>query len=144
MLNGLFLKCSNLIDIIYLYRWGLNNMDDRSKSRIVFHVNASIGFDGKTVNGEVENLSINGMFMNTVENIPAGQDVDVSIYLSGTTSELSIKIIGVIIRKDFKGVAVKFTQIGFDSYIHLKSIIEFNRLDETKIIKEFEESFKPE
>jgi phage baseplate assembly protein gpV len=119
-------------------------MDDRTKSRVVFHVNASIDYDGRTINGEVENLSINGMFMKTAEDIQLDKDVEVSIYLSGTTSELSIKINGIIVRREERGIAIKFTQIGFDSYIHLKSIIDFNKMDENKIIREFEETFSPE
>jgi len=119
-------------------------MDDRIKSRVVFHVNATINADGRTINGEVENLSINGMFMKTGEDLPVDKEVEVSIYLSGTTSELSIKINGIIIRRDDGGVAIKFTQIGFDSYVHLKSIIDFNKMDENKIIREFEETFTTE
>jgi hypothetical protein len=119
-------------------------MDERNKSRVVFHVNASLDYNGRTINGEVDNLSINGMYVNTEEKIPVDKEVEVSIYLSGTTSELSLKINGIIIRQDDKGVAVKFTQIGFDSYVHLRSIIDFNKLDENKIIKEFEDTFVEE
>lgn len=119
-------------------------MDDRTKSRVVFHVNASVNDDGRIIDGQVENLSINGMFMKTSENLKVDKEVEVSIYLSGTTSELSLKINGIIIRSDDSGIAVKFVQIGFDSYVHLKSIIEFNKMDENKIIREFEETFSTE
>jgi len=113
-------------------------MNERNKSRVVFHVNASLEYDGHTANGDVENLSTNGMFMNTSENIPINTDVEVSIYLSGTTSELSLKINGIVIRKDVKGVAVNFKEIEFDSFIHLKNIIEFNTASDSAIKKEFE------
>ena len=42
-------------------------MDDREKSRVVFHVNASVKHNDTTINGEVENLSINGMLIKTSE-----------------------------------------------------------------------------
>ena len=116
-------------------------MNGRNKSRIVFHVNAAIEYDGHTVNGDVENLSTNGMFMNTTEKIPVDTPVEVSIYLSGTTSELSLKISGVIVRRDDKGVAVTFKEIEFDSFIHLRNIIEFNAAGDSEIIKEFEVGF---
>jgi len=111
---------------------------NRNKSRVVFHVNASLEYDGHTVNGDVENLSTNGMFMNTSENIPAETLVEVSIYLSGTTSELSLKINGVVVRRDPKGVAVTFKEIEFDSFVHLRNIIEFNSSADSKARKEFE------
>jgi hypothetical protein len=115
-------------------------MHERSKSRVVFHVNASLEYDGVTVNGDVENLSTNGMFMNTSENIPVDTAVEVSIYLSGTTSELSLKINGVVSRKEVKGVAVIFKEIEFDSFIHLKNIIDFNDTGNSSAMKEYEKS----
>ena len=104
-------------------------MDERNKSRVVFRVNASIEYENKTINGDVENLSTSGMFMNTAENIPVGTEANITIYLSGTTSDLSLKINGVIVRRDIKGVAVNFREIEFDSFIHLQNIIEFNKTD---------------
>ena len=119
-------------------------MDDREKSRVVFHVNASVKHNDTTINGEVENLSINGMLIKTSEKIQVDKEVEVIIYLSGTTSELSLIINGIVARSDDRGIAVKFVQIEFDSYVHLKSIIEFNKMDENKIIREFEETFSTE
>jgi hypothetical protein len=115
-------------------------MSKRDKSRVVFHVNASLEYDGVTVNGDVENLSTNGMFMKTSENIPVDTAVEVSIYLSGTTSELSLKINGVVSRKEEKGVAVIFKEIEFDSFIHLKNIIDFNDTGNPNVMKESEKS----
>jgi len=115
-------------------------MNERNKSRIVFHVNASLEYDGNTVNGDVENLGTNGMFMNTTEDIPVDTAVDISIYLSGTTSELSLKINGVVSRKEPDGVAVIFREIEFDSFIHLKNIIDFNDTGNSAAMKEFEKT----
>ncbi len=115
-------------------------MHERNKSRVVFHVNASLEYDGITVNGDVENLSTNGMFMNTSENIPVDTAVEVSIYLSGSTSELTLKINGVVSRKESKGVAVIFKEIEFDSFIHLKNIIDFNDAGNSDAKKEYEKA----
>jgi len=113
-------------------------MEARNKSRIVFHVNAAIEYDGRTINGDVENLSTNGMYINTTEKIPVDTEVEVSIYLSGTTSELSLKINGIIVRIDAKGAAVEFKEIEFDSFIHLRNIIEFNKTGDSEVMREFE------
>lgn len=115
-------------------------MEERNKTRVVFHVNASIEYNSHTINGDVQNLSTNGMFMNTSEKIPLDTEVEVSIYLSGTTSELSLKINGVITRRDDKGVAISFKEIEFDSFLHLKNIIEFNAAGDSKAMKEFEKA----
>lgn len=111
-------------------------MNERNKSRVIFHVNASIGYNNHTINGDVENLSTNGMFMNTTETIPLDTEVEVSIYLSGTTSELSLKINGQVVRKGEKGVGIKFKEIEFDSFLHLRNIIEFNSTADSKFVNE--------
>ena len=114
-------------------------MDDREKPRVIFHVSASIELDGHTVNGNVENLSIGGMFINTTDKFPLDAKGDITIYLSGASSELSLNITGEIVRKDDRGAAVKFLKMDLDSYVHLRNIIAFNKMDEYKLIKEFEE-----
>ncbi len=112
-------------------------MEGRNNTRVVFHVNATIEYNSHTINGDVENLSTNGMFMNTTEKIPLDTEVEVSIYLSGTTSELSLKINGVVTRIDEKGVAINFKEIEFDSFLHLKNIIEFNAASDSKAMDEY-------
>lgn len=113
-------------------------MNERHKLRVPFHVNASLEYNGNTVNGDVENLSINSMFMKTAQNIPVNTEVDASIYLSGTTSELSLKISGTVVRSEKEGVAVTFREIEYDSFLHLRNIIEFNSGGDSEILKEFE------
>lgn len=115
-------------------------MDEREKPRVIFHVSASLDLEGQTVNGNVENLSIGGMFIHTSDKLPADARGDVTIYLSGSSSELTLNMTGEVVREDSKGAAVKFLKMDLDSYIHLKNIIALNKMDEYKLIKEFEET----
>lgn len=115
-------------------------MEDRIQPRVIFHVSASLEFNGHDVNGNVENLSLSGMLINTTDNVPENTEGEVTVYLSGSSSELSLNMSCEVIRKEKHGVAVKFTKMDIDSYIHLRNIIAFNKIDEYKIIKEFEES----
>lgn len=115
-------------------------MEDRVQPRVIFHVSASLDFDGRTVNGNVENLSIGGMLVNTADEVPESAEAEVTVYLSGSSSELSLNMTCEVIRREPHGIAVRFSKIDIDSYIHLKNIIAFNKLDEYRIIKEFEES----
>jgi hypothetical protein len=115
-------------------------MEDRIQPRVIFHVSASLEFDGNDVNGNVENLSLSGMLINTTDPVPEKTEGEVTVYLSGSSSELTLNMSCEVIRREKHGIAVKFTRIDIDSYIHLKNIISFNKIDEYKIIKEFEES----
>jgi hypothetical protein len=117
-------------------------MNGRKKARIAFHVDASIAYNNKAVTGDVLNLSTNGVFIKTQEVIPLETGVEVLIHLSGTTSDLSLKILGDVIRADTEGVAVKFRELEFDTFIYLKNIIEFNTAGQSAILEEYEESKK--
>ena len=113
-------------------------MEDRQKTRVLFHVKASIKYNNATIEGDVDNLSINGMFMNTEKNIPENTTADFSIHLSGSSSKLNLNIKGRVIRKEDNGIAVSFLEMDLDSYAHLKNIIAMNKTDENNIREEFE------
>lgn len=119
-------------------------MEDRLHPRVIFHVSASLDFNGHIINGNVENLSMSGMLVNTCDYIPELSEAEASIYLSGATSELSLNMNCKVVRKNKHCIAVRFTHMDIDSYIHLKNIIAFNKMDEEKIIREFEATIPPE
>ena len=75
--------------------------------------------------------------------MPVDEIVQVSLFLYGTSSNLSLNISGKVVRKSDAGTAIKFTELDLDSFIHLRNIVSRNAFDEQKIIKEFQE-FKTE
>ncbi|PKL39086.1 MAG: PilZ domain-containing protein [Spirochaetae bacterium HGW-Spirochaetae-1] len=115
-------------------------MDERTRTRVPFHVRASIQYNGRNIEGDVENLSLNGLFMNTREDLSLNTITKIIVHLSGSSSELSLNLQGKIIRKEEAGIAFSFMEMDLDSYIHLRNIMTFNRTDSGKIIQEFEEA----
>jgi len=115
-------------------------MEKRNTIRVPFHVRSNVKFKDKIMDGDVVNLSTGGMLFNTVESVPVDETVQISIYLYGSSSQLSLNITGKIVRGSEKGLAIKFTELDLDSFIHLRNIISRNAFDEEKIIKELQES----
>lgn len=115
-------------------------MEKRNTIRVPFHVRSIVKYKDNILEGDVVNLSTGGMLLNTGETIPVGETVQVSIYLYGSSSQLSLTITGKIVRGSRKGLAVRFTELDLDSFIHLRNIISRNAVDDEKIIKEFRES----
>ena len=105
-------------------------MEKREKSRVPFNLNATFKYKGNSIEGELDNLSLNGLYIKTGEEIPEYSKIDVNIELSGDTSMLMIKIAGEVIRNDDNGIAIKFSNIDLDSFIHLKNIISYNMVNE--------------
>jgi hypothetical protein len=115
-------------------------MEKRNTIRVPFHVRSIVKYKDKTIDGDVINLSTGGMLLNTADIVPVDESVQISIFLYGSSSHLALDITGKVVRGSAKGLAVKFTELDLDSFIHLRNIISRNAFDEEKIIKEFEES----
>lgn len=60
----------------------------------------------------VDNMSASGLFLLTEENIPTDTDLTIIIdFDPGAEKVIAIKASGVVVRRDQKGIAVKFTKI---------------------------------
>ena len=116
----------------------------RETTRVEFHVRAEMQAGGKTIEGTVENLSLKGMFLKTETShfsIQTGMDVHVTIRLAGAASKLAINVEGQVARWEKEGLGIEFTDIEFDSFVHLRNIVAYNTGDEDKIMEEFSDTF---
>ncbi len=126
----------------------------RDTTRVEFHTRAKLELGGKTpsgkapgereISGRVENLSLKGMFLipdDPVSEVEVGSEVSVAISLAGTASNLSIELNGEIARWDEQGIGIRFTDMEFDTFVHLRNIVAYNTGDEEKIMEEFSETF---
>jgi hypothetical protein len=114
-------------------------MEKRNTIRVPFHVRSVIKHADKIIEGDVVNLSTGGMLFSTDDAIPAGETVNISIFLYGSSSHLALNITGTIVRNSNNSIAVKFIELDLDSFIHLKNIVSRNALDDEKTIKDFKE-----
>lgn len=112
-------------------------MEKRSLSRVLFGTKAVIRYRGTEFEGDVENLSLNGMFIKTQQEIPDGEVVEITIHLAGDTSSLSINIEGKVIRDDEKGIGLMYQKVDLDSFIHLRNIVSYNSVDSESVMEEF-------
>ena len=111
-------------------------MGTRKFSRVDFQVSATIKTSEKQFQGEIENLSMSGMFMETTEHLVIGDAVDISIILTGTNPEISVNFNGRVCRVTTDGLGFTFDKIDLDSYTHLKNIIAYNIDDSEKVMEE--------
>jgi hypothetical protein len=71
-----------------------------------------------TIRGEVENLSLKGLFVKTLSRIPMDESVDVTIYFLGDSARLSFNLEGTVVRVTEDGIGLSFRRIDVDSLIH--------------------------
>ena len=117
-------------------------MEKRHFTRVLFQTEAIVRSGSKTLRGEIGNLSLKGMFLNVPGGVPVNESVEVEILLSGSTSELALKMEGTVIRDSPEGLAIQFKGMSLDSFIHLKNIISYNRGDEEQVMEEFYEHMR--
>jgi len=119
-------------------------MDKRKYSRVVFETTAKIKKDDQSIKGTVENLSLKGAYIKTdsLENINSEDVLKLNIELTGSSSNLNLKLDAKVKRKSEDGFGVEFISIDLDSFTHLKNIIAYNSGEYEKVLKEFEESSK--
>ena len=113
--------------------------EKRRFTRVPFRLEAELAVDNILYKaGEIKNLSIGGCLLPITVDLAPGAVCLLTVVLSGTSSELSIRTEGRIVRCTPGGVAVRFTQIDPDSLFHLQNIILYNSPDSEKVEVEIE------
>jgi hypothetical protein len=112
-------------------------MEKRNCTRVLFQSEATVLYKDKTLRGEVENLSLNGLFLRVDDKIPLNEVVEVEMLLSGASSKLSINLQGLVVRQDDNGLAIQLMGMDLDSFIHFKNVIAYITGDEREIMDEF-------
>ena len=115
-------------------------MGTRKFSRVDFRVDATIKTAERQFQGDVKDLSMNGMFMLTAERLQLGDPVDISIILTGTSPQIDVNFSGIVSRIDENGIGFTFKKMELDSYTHLKNIVAYNIDDVEKVLEEIHHS----
>ncbi len=119
-------------------------MEKRQFKRVVFRTEAIVHYGDKTFTGEVTDLSLRGMFVKSPLDIPLGQAVKAKILLSGSTSELSIQVDGIVVRHQGEnGIGIEFHEMDADSFVHLRNVVIYNSGDAAQVMDEFMSFMKP-
>jgi len=112
-------------------------MERRNFTRVPFQSRAVVSYEGKNFEGEVKNLSLNGMLLQVAERLPLDEEVEIKMFLSGTSSELSLNLKGKVSRHEYVGLAFHFTGMDLDSFTHLRNIVAYNTDEGTEVMEEF-------
>jgi len=116
-------------------------IERRKNTRVPFQTFADVSFPGKSYSHcETENLSVKGICVIGVTGHAEGEKCDVSLALSGSTSELRLDMKGEVVRLEPDRTALHFIEIDLDSFYHLKNIIFYNAEDPDKVDKEMTDS----
>jgi len=109
----------------------------RHFTRVPFKTQALVKHGNRVIAGEVENLSLKGMFVRASEKIDVDEVVEIEVKFSGASSRLAMNLNGIIRWHNDKGVGIQIKDIDLDSFIHLRNVVAYNTGDKDSVRVEF-------
>lgn len=116
--------------------------EQRRFTRIPFETTVRVVAAGRTVvSRTVRNVSLGGVYVCVVDQLPHGTVCELAIELKGPRSILVIQAEGEVVRVDpGEGMALQFTKIDLDGLIHLRHLIRIYAEDPQVVDVEFTET----
>lgn len=116
----------------------MNEQDRRRNTRVVFQTTVDLKFpDQEFMDCETRDLSVRGTAVLDVKGPELGDQCEVSLHLSGMTSDLCLAMKGEVVRTEEDSIALHFFEIDLDSFFHLRNIVYYNTEDADKVEEEF-------
>lgn len=112
-------------------------MEKRKFERIDFKTEAVIRHRGVAFKGEIENLSLKGLFVRTEQQIPLDEQVDVTMFFYGSSAELSFNLEATVARVAPDGIGLNFRRLDVDSLVRSDQLVTTNGGDRQQVIEEF-------
>jgi hypothetical protein len=113
------------------------NAREFSRSRVCVKSEVRLN-SGILLEGEVRDVSMNGIWFATERLLPIGNKVRVHLLLKGG-GENRIETEGEVVRVDDGGIAINFTTIDAGSIEHLRNLVLYNADDIDQADREFQE-----
>lgn len=92
-------------------------MENRRFERVGFHTEAVIKHGELSFNGEVENLSLKGLFVKTDQKIEIDEQVEITVFFHGTDARLSFSLQAKVVRVTETGIGFNFQKIDIESLL---------------------------
>ncbi len=88
-------------------------MKARNYSRLPIHLEATITYNDKIVEGELDNISLKGVFVKTGQNIPENDSVLITIYHHSKENKIC-QMRAKVVRKTTEGIALELEKTFLD------------------------------
>ncbi|MBF0527660.1 MAG: PilZ domain-containing protein [Deltaproteobacteria bacterium] len=104
--------------------------NQRRRTRVPFETTVKIVAGEQVLdNLASRDLSMKGMFLETETTLPLDTPVDITVELTGATSEVALRMKGRVVRVSPHGMGIDFTEVDLDSFFHLRNIVMYNAGD---------------
>jgi hypothetical protein len=106
-----------------------NNLREFTRVHVAIHVELRVG-GAVVISGKLENISLNGLLLQTATTVPEGTPCLARIYLDGGIGGPVIEARGAVVRAEVGKLAVHFREVlGDDGLRHLSNLVLYNSGD---------------
>ena len=110
----------------------------RKNTRVPFKATVDLVFPGRDyASRETTDLSLQGVYVPGVHGHKLGEECDVTLHLTGMSSDILLKMKGRVTREEKGGTGLQFFETDLDSFYHLRNIMYYNSGDPDKLEEEF-------
>jgi len=108
-------------------------MQKRNFTRVEFTECASIKHKDQVFFGNVKNMSLQGLFIKTDQEIPVNDPVEVTVYYSHNSS---INLHASVVRREENGIGMQINRMDVLSFVHLRDVVAMQCNDQNLIMRE--------
>jgi hypothetical protein len=108
-------------------------MENRNFTRVNFCECASIKHDNQMFFGDIKNVSLQGLFINTSQKVPINTAVEITVYFSQNSS---IYLNANVVRCEDTGLGVQISRMDVNSFVHLRNTVTMQCNDHDLIMRE--------
>lgn len=108
-------------------------MEKRNFVRVDLPECASIKHDAQMFFANVKNVSLQGLFLTTTQQIPAQTPLQITVYVSPNSS---IHLNADVVRCDDDGIGVRIKRMDVNSFVHLRNAITARCNDYELVMRE--------
>lgn len=110
----------------------------REFTRVPIHIWGTFREGGQErVTAEISQISLRGCYACTFDTLPAGTELNLTLFTEDDTHALHIEVAARIVRSDDNGMGVEFTEMPLESYDHLRKMVLLNSNEPEKVEREF-------
>jgi hypothetical protein len=98
----------------------LGLMEKRGFTRVNFSACASVKHDDQVFFCDTQNVSMQGLFIKTNQELPLNTAIEITIYY---IPDASFRLIANVVRCEEMGLGIQIKQIDVHSFVHLRDIV---------------------
>jgi len=108
-------------------------VNNRDFTRISMSEWGTITYNNETFGGQVENISLRGLFIQTSQKLPLYEPVEVSVHHS---IDKSMDFTATVVRLDESGLGLLIDKMDVDSMVYIKQLLVEHSGDQEKALAE--------